>query len=168
MNIQWFDFFVDDRDDALAHPNSFNVPGHGFMDGTTNFLGTFKSPYAALYICNARTIAFHSRLSVSDVFRPFTVSDDDMNNFVVASFRCEDRVSVGGGAVLSDDVTEVEKYTDDDGIIIIIITPILRYCCPLLWHEDDENVVCSRCWFCCDFVLPFLAVDVAKEERNEI
>ncbi len=57
-------------------------PGQGGMAGTTNLDGTFKSPYAALYIWKAANRAFHS--ASSDIFFFFGfVSDLDEANSAV-------------------------------------------------------------------------------------
>jgi len=48
------------------YDSTSNVPGHGCMEGTTNRVGIFKSPYAALYNWKDRRIARHSSLSPGD------------------------------------------------------------------------------------------------------
>ena len=62
--------------------HSFNIPGHGAAEGTTNLAGTFKSPNAALYNCKVRKTAFHSFWS--DLLEP---EDESallaMNNLVL-------------------------------------------------------------------------------------
>ena len=45
---------------ALGSNVLFHVPGHGAAAGTTNLVGTFKSPKAALYSCRVKKTAFHS------------------------------------------------------------------------------------------------------------
>jgi hypothetical protein len=104
-----------------AHANNiedhthYDLPGHGAIDGTTNFLGTFKSPYAALYICNARMIAFHSCLSISGDFLPLNVSDDDMNNLVLVRVVVISSAEDDGDSAAAADNDDDKDKNNDEG-----------------------------------------------------